>query len=105
MAGSFHRGDGGASAKKAVKVIGSIRFVLGLGEDAVMYINFWYPIGLSKEIIADEPFCAQVFGLPFVAFAIPCSGRRKSGNWMLDPLPLMSGADEALPQVSDLSLN
>jgi len=56
--------------------------VLGLEEDAVMYINFWYPIGLSKEITADESFCAQVFGLP-----------------------LVSGADEALPQVSDLSLN
>jgi len=33
-----------------------------------MYINFWYPIGLGKEITADEPFHAQVFGLPFIAF-------------------------------------
>lgn len=33
-----------------------------------MYINFWYPIGLSNEISAEEPFRAQVFGLPFVAF-------------------------------------
>ncbi len=33
-----------------------------------MYINFWYPIGLSKEITADEPFRAQVMGLPFIAF-------------------------------------
>ncbi|MCE7901557.1 MAG: aromatic ring-hydroxylating dioxygenase subunit alpha [Gammaproteobacteria bacterium PRO9] len=33
-----------------------------------MFINFWYPIGLSKEITGDKPFRAQVFGLPFVAF-------------------------------------
>ena len=33
-----------------------------------MYINFWYPIGLSTEISAEQPFRAQVFGLPFVAF-------------------------------------
>ena len=33
-----------------------------------MFINFWYPIGLSTEITGDKPFKAQVFGLPFVAF-------------------------------------
>ncbi len=33
-----------------------------------MYINFWYPIGLSNEITADAPFRARVFGLPFIAF-------------------------------------
>ena len=33
-----------------------------------MYINFWYPIGKSEEITAEEPFTAQIFGLPFVAF-------------------------------------
>jgi phenylpropionate dioxygenase-like ring-hydroxylating dioxygenase large terminal subunit len=33
-----------------------------------MFINFWYPIGLSSEITGDKPFRAQVFGLPFVAF-------------------------------------
>lgn len=33
-----------------------------------MFINFWYPIGLSTEITDDKPFRAQVFGLPFVAF-------------------------------------
>jgi phenylpropionate dioxygenase-like ring-hydroxylating dioxygenase large terminal subunit len=33
-----------------------------------MYINFWYPIGLSKEVSAEQPFRVQVFGLPFVAF-------------------------------------
>ena len=33
-----------------------------------MYMNFWYPIGLSTEISAEQPFRAQVSGLPFVAF-------------------------------------
>jgi phenylpropionate dioxygenase-like ring-hydroxylating dioxygenase large terminal subunit len=33
-----------------------------------MYINFWYPIGLSKEVSAEQPFRVQIFGLPFVAF-------------------------------------
>ena len=33
-----------------------------------MYINFWYPIGLSTEISGERPFRAQVLGLPFVAF-------------------------------------
>ena len=33
-----------------------------------MFINFWYPIGLSSEINGEKPFRAQVFGLPFVAF-------------------------------------
>lgn len=33
-----------------------------------MFINFWYPIGLSSEITGEKPFRAQVFGLPFVAF-------------------------------------
>jgi phenylpropionate dioxygenase-like ring-hydroxylating dioxygenase large terminal subunit len=33
-----------------------------------MYINFWYPVGLSKEITAEEPFKVQILGLKFVAF-------------------------------------
>lgn len=33
-----------------------------------MYINFWYPIGKSDDITADEPFRIQVLGLQFVAF-------------------------------------
>ena len=33
-----------------------------------MYMNFWYPIGLSTEITAEKPFRAQVLELPFVAF-------------------------------------
>jgi len=33
-----------------------------------MFINFWYPIGLSSEVTGDTPFRAQVFGLHFVAF-------------------------------------
>jgi len=33
-----------------------------------MFMNFWYPIGLSKEITGEKPFRAQVLGLPFVAF-------------------------------------
>ncbi|MCZ6516301.1 MAG: aromatic ring-hydroxylating dioxygenase subunit alpha [Gammaproteobacteria bacterium] len=28
-----------------------------------------------------------------IAYAIPSPGRRKSGNWVLDPIPLMPGAD------------
>lgn len=31
-----------------------------------------------------------------VAFAIPCPERRISGNWVLDPVPLMSKAEERL---------
>ena len=30
-----------------------------------------------------------------VAFAIPCPGRRKSGNWVLDLVPLQPGGEEA----------
>ncbi len=33
-----------------------------------MYINFWYPVGRSEEITADEPFRVQILGLHFVAF-------------------------------------
>ena len=33
-----------------------------------MYINFWYPIGTSDEVKADEPLRSQLFGLNFVAF-------------------------------------
>jgi phenylpropionate dioxygenase-like ring-hydroxylating dioxygenase large terminal subunit len=33
-----------------------------------MYINFWYPIGLSEQVTGEKPFKTQVFGLPFVAF-------------------------------------
>lgn len=33
-----------------------------------MYINFWYPIVLGKDLPADKPVRATVFGLPFVAF-------------------------------------
>ncbi|MCC5795233.1 MAG: aromatic ring-hydroxylating dioxygenase subunit alpha [Chromatiales bacterium] len=33
-----------------------------------MYINFWYPIGLSKEIGSEKPFRTTVLGLRFVAF-------------------------------------
>ena len=27
-----------------------------------------------------------------IAYAIPSPGRRESGNWVLDPIPLMTGA-------------
>jgi hypothetical protein len=30
-----------------------------------------------------------------VAFAIPCPARRESGNWVLDPVPLLSARREA----------
>ena len=33
-----------------------------------MYINFWYPVGLSEEITNEEPFRAQILGLKFVAY-------------------------------------
>lgn len=33
-----------------------------------MFINFWYPVALAKEVTADKPMRAQVFGLPFVVF-------------------------------------
>lgn len=33
-----------------------------------MYINFWYPVGLSKEINGEEPFKVQILGLRVVAF-------------------------------------
>ena len=33
-----------------------------------MYINFWYPICLSKELTGSAPVKAQVLTLPFVAF-------------------------------------
>ncbi len=33
-----------------------------------MYINFWYPIGLSKEITGEKPMQVKILGLKFVAF-------------------------------------
>lgn len=33
-----------------------------------MYINFWYPIAISKEVKADEPLRVEVLSLKFVAF-------------------------------------
>jgi len=33
-----------------------------------MYINFWYPIARSTDILADKPLKVQVMSLPFVAF-------------------------------------
>ncbi|MBM4196397.1 MAG: aromatic ring-hydroxylating dioxygenase subunit alpha [Gammaproteobacteria bacterium] len=33
-----------------------------------MYINFWYPIALSKEITAEKPLRVELMCLPFVAF-------------------------------------
>jgi len=33
-----------------------------------MYINFWYPIGLSEEVTVEAPYRAKVMGLQFVAF-------------------------------------
>ena len=33
-----------------------------------MYINFWYPVCTSDQLKADEPYQAQILGLPFVAF-------------------------------------
>ena len=33
-----------------------------------MYINFWYPIALSKDITNEKPLEVQVMGLKFAAF-------------------------------------
>jgi phenylpropionate dioxygenase-like ring-hydroxylating dioxygenase large terminal subunit len=33
-----------------------------------MYINFWYPIARSDELIQDKPMRVELLGLPFVAF-------------------------------------
>lgn len=33
-----------------------------------MYINFWYPVGTSDQITAEEPFRAKILSLNFVAF-------------------------------------
>lgn len=33
-----------------------------------MYINFWYPIAISKEVKADEPLRVEILSLKFVAF-------------------------------------
>ena len=33
-----------------------------------MYINFWYPIALSKEITNEEPLGVELLGFKFVAF-------------------------------------
>jgi len=33
-----------------------------------MYINFWYPVALSKEITNEEPLAVQIMSLNFVAF-------------------------------------
>lgn len=33
-----------------------------------MYINFWYPIARSDELVQDKPMRIELLGLPFVAF-------------------------------------
>jgi len=33
-----------------------------------MYINFWYPVALSKEVTNEAPVEAEIMGLKFVAF-------------------------------------
>jgi phenylpropionate dioxygenase-like ring-hydroxylating dioxygenase large terminal subunit len=33
-----------------------------------MYINFWYPVALSKEVTNEAPVQAEIMGLKFVAF-------------------------------------
>lgn len=33
-----------------------------------MYINFWYPIARSEEIVNDKPRRVELLGMPFVAF-------------------------------------
>ncbi len=33
-----------------------------------MYINFWYPVALTKEVTNEKPVEAEIMGLKFVAF-------------------------------------
>ena len=33
-----------------------------------MYINFWYPVARSEEIVVDTPLRVNLLGLGFVAF-------------------------------------
>lgn len=33
-----------------------------------MYINFWYPVALSKDVTNEKPVQAEIMGLNFVAF-------------------------------------
>lgn len=33
-----------------------------------MYINFWYPVARSEEIVDDKPLGVELLGMPFVAF-------------------------------------
>lgn len=33
-----------------------------------MYINFWYPVGRSEEIVKDKPRRVELLGMAFVAF-------------------------------------
>jgi phenylpropionate dioxygenase-like ring-hydroxylating dioxygenase large terminal subunit len=33
-----------------------------------MYINFWYPVARSEEIVQDKPHRVELLGMPFVAF-------------------------------------
>jgi phenylpropionate dioxygenase-like ring-hydroxylating dioxygenase large terminal subunit len=33
-----------------------------------VYINFWYPVGRSEDLVAGVPLAVRVLGLPFVAF-------------------------------------
>jgi phenylpropionate dioxygenase-like ring-hydroxylating dioxygenase large terminal subunit len=33
-----------------------------------VYINFWYPVGRSEDLVAGAPLAVRVLGLPFVAF-------------------------------------
>jgi hypothetical protein len=37
-----------------------------------------------------------------VAFAIPCPARRESGNWVLDPVPLIPGKAAAAASVTEI---
>jgi len=33
-----------------------------------MYINFWYPVARSEEVLADKPLRVELLTMPFVAF-------------------------------------
>jgi phenylpropionate dioxygenase-like ring-hydroxylating dioxygenase large terminal subunit len=37
-------------------------------EASTLYINFWYPIARSEEIVADKPLRVELLTMPFVAF-------------------------------------
>lgn len=45
-----------------------VRLAKPLGLEIKMYINFWYPVARSEEVVDNKPLPVKIFGLPLVAF-------------------------------------